>query len=106
MLSKEEVVRFPLDQLTGPEPERLRTRTPPSPGRLTAGFGSPDVVASWVGGHGGVDLLPDVVQVVALGQGGDNCQTGLSHREPKAAELTMVIGWCMGVTDSKAMNQE
>jgi hypothetical protein len=52
-----------------------------------------------------VDLLPYVVQVITLAQGRDNCQTGLNHCDPEAAELTMIIRWCMGVTDSKIMSQ-
>jgi len=99
-LAEQKVVGAPLHQLAGLETERFGAGTPPAARRLAAGLAGPDVIAGRVGGQCGVDLLPDVVQVVALGQGGDNRQTGSSHREPKAAELTMVIGWRMGVTGS------
>jgi hypothetical protein len=56
-----------------------------------------------------VDLLPCLVQclvqVITLVQGHDYCQAGLCRRGPEAAELTKIIRWCMGVTDSKIMNQ-
>jgi hypothetical protein len=49
-------------------------------------------------------LLPDVVQVVTLAQGGNNGQAGPCRRMPEATELTMVIGWCMGVTHLLGMD--
>jgi len=49
-----------------------------------------DVIPGRVFGSAAVDLAPDVVQVIALGQGRDDRQTGLYPRGPEAAELTMI----------------
>jgi len=51
-----------------------------------------------------VDLLSDAVQVMLLAQGRDNRQNA-RYLRPQAAELTMIIRWCMGVTDSRVITQ-
>jgi len=78
-----------LDRLADPEAKGLGAGAPPAAGRLSAGFAGLDVVAGRVLGRAAVDLLPDVVKVVALGQRCDD-----RHRltpPPAAAELTMII---------------
>src|SRR5689334_12163300 len=85
VLAEHQVVRFPLDCLTGPESEGLHAWAPPAAGRLAAGLAGLDVVAGRVPGRALVDLLPDVIEVVALAQGRDNGQAGLAVRGPEAA---------------------
>ena len=45
-----------------------------------------------------VDVLPDVVKVIALAQGRDYRQPATRNRGHGTAALTMIIAWCMGVT--------
>ena len=71
---------------------------------FAAGLAGLNVVAGGVFGWALVDLLPDVVQVITLAQGPDYRQA-LCLRMPETAELTMVIGWCMGVMQSKVMHK-
>jgi hypothetical protein len=104
-LSEQQVVRLPLDQLAWMEAEGLRAGAPPSAGWFSARLAGLDVVVGRVLGDVAVDLLPDVVEVVTLAQGGDNCQTSPCRRGPEATELPMVIGWCMGVRASKVTSQ-
>ena len=104
-LAEQQVVRAALNYLAGLKAERPRARTPPAAGRLPAALAGLDVIPGRILGCAAVDLAPDVVQVIALGQGRDNRQTDLYPRRPEAAELTMIIRWCMGVTDWKIMDQ-
>jgi hypothetical protein len=105
VLPEQQVVRFPLNQLAGFQAERLSARASPAARRLSPGLAGLDVIPGRVLGQGGVDLLPDVVQVVALAQGRDNGQASLAVRGREAAGLTTVIVWCMGVTRLRIMNQ-
>jgi hypothetical protein len=52
--------------------EGLGTGAPPAAGRLSAALAGLDVIAGRVFGRAAVDLLPDVVKVVALAQRRDN----------------------------------
>ena len=61
------------DPLAGLETERLGTGTPPAARRLSPALAGLDVVAGRVLGRAAVDLLPDVVKVIALAQRRDNC---------------------------------
>ena len=81
-LAEQQVIRFALDPLAGLEAEGLGAGAPPAAGRLSAGLAGLDVVAGRVLGRAAVDVLPDVVKVVALAQGRDNRQR-LTHR-PRA----------------------
>ena len=67
-LTEQQVVGLALDRLAGLEAEGLGAGAPPAAGRLSSGFAGLDVVAGRVLGRAAVDLLPDVVEVVALGQ--------------------------------------
>jgi hypothetical protein len=96
VLAEQQVIRLPLDYPALLEADCLRARTPPSAGRLAAGLAGLDVIPGRVLGGAAVDLLPDVVKFVALAQGRDNGQAGLTVRGPESAELTTVVGWCMG----------
>ena len=58
--------------LAGLEAEGLGAGAPPAAGRLSAAFAGLDVVAGRVLGRAAVDLLPDVVKVVALAQRRDD----------------------------------
>ena len=71
-LAEQQVIRFALDPLAGLEAERLRAGAPPAAGRLSPALAGLDVVAGRVLGRAAVDLLPDVVQVIALAQRRDN----------------------------------
>ena len=66
-LAEQQVVGLALDRLADLEAERLGAWAPPAAGRLPSGFAGLDVVAGRVLGWAAVDLLPDVVKVVALG---------------------------------------
>src|ERR1700749_3594337 len=79
-LAEQKIVRLALDGLAGLEAERPGARTPPAAGRFSPGLAGLDVVAGRVLGRAAVDLLPDVVKVIALAQGCDNRQ-GLIHRQ-------------------------
>ena len=71
-LAEQQVVRLALDRLAGLEAEGLDAWTPPAAGWLSPALAGLDVVAGRVLGGAEVDLLPDVVQVVALAQCCDN----------------------------------
>ena len=101
-LAEQQVIRLPLDHLARLEAEGLRARPPPAAGRLPAALAGLDVIPGRVLRRVAVDLAPDVVQVITLAQGRDNRQTDLCHRGPEAAELTMIIRWCMGVRQSSS----
>ena len=73
-LAEQQVVRLTLDLLAWGEAERLSGGAPPPSRRLAALLARLDVIIGWVQGQGRVDLLPDVVQVVALAQRADNSQ--------------------------------
>jgi hypothetical protein len=81
-LAEEEVVGLALDCLAVLQAESLGAWAPPAARRLPAGLAGLDVVAGSVLGRAAVDLLPDVVKVVALTQGRDN-RHRLKHR-PRA----------------------
>jgi hypothetical protein len=102
-LAEQQVGRFPLDQLTGLEAEGLCARAPPAAGRLTPGLAGLEVIPGPLLDQASVDLRPDVIQVITLAQGRNNCQALL--RGPEAAELTMIIRWCVRVTHLRIMNQ-
>jgi hypothetical protein len=74
VLAEEKIVRFPLDQLAGFEAQCLYAGAPPAARGLAAGFAGLDVVTGRVLCRAAVDLLPDVVQVITLAQGRDDCQ--------------------------------
>ena len=71
-LAEQQVVGLALDRLAGLEAEGLGAGAPPAAGRLSAAFAGLDVVAGRVLGRAAVDLLPDVVKVVALAQRRDD----------------------------------
>ena len=103
-LAEQKVVRSALDGLARLEPERLGAGSPPAAGWFSPGPADLDVIPGRVFGLALVGLLPDVIEVVALAQGRDNRQTGLCRRRPEATELTTIVKWCMGVTESKIMD--
>jgi hypothetical protein len=72
-LAEEQVIGFALDPLALLEPERSGAGAPPAARRLSAAFAGLEVIAGLVLGRAAVDLLPDVVQVVALAQGRHHC---------------------------------
>ena len=99
-----------LSMLTKPAADNYR----PENRRLDAGRGRDDghpvlagldVIPGRVLTQVTVDLPPDVIQVITLGQGRDNRQPGLYRRWPEATELTMIIRWCMGVTQPGITDQ-
>ena len=73
-LAEQQVIRPALDGLAGLEAERLRARAPPPARWLAPALAGLDVVAGRVPSRAAVHLLPDVLQVIALTQGRDNCQ--------------------------------
>ncbi len=97
-LAEQQIVRLALDPLAGLEPERFGAWSPPAPGRLSPAFASLDVIAGRVLGGAPVDLLPDLVKVVTLAQRRHHCHYARYLRGPRAAELTTIVKWCMGVT--------
>jgi hypothetical protein len=81
------------------KPECFRAGAPPAAGRLSSALAGLDVVAGGVLGRAAVDVLPDVVKVVALAQGRDNRHQVLYlDGGRRLAELTTIVRWCMGVT--------
>ena len=72
-LAEQQVIRLALDPLARLEAERFRARAPPPAGRFSPALAGLDVVAGRVLGRAAVDLLPDVVKVIALAQRRDNC---------------------------------
>ena len=91
-LAEQQLVRLALDPLAGLEAEGLRSRAPPAAGWLSPAFAGLDVVTGRVFGRAAVDLLPDVVKVIALAQGRDYRQPAARNRGRGTAELTMLIG--------------
>jgi hypothetical protein len=73
-LAEQQVIRLAVDPLARLEAEGLRAWTPPAAGRLSPALAGLDVIPGRVLGLPAVDLRPDVVQVIALTQGRDNCQ--------------------------------
>jgi len=104
-LAEQQVVRFALDYLAVLEAECFRARAPPAAWRLSPALAGLEVITGRVLRRAAVDLAPDVVQVIAPAQGRDNRQADLYPRSPEAAELTMIISWCMGVTRLRIMSQ-
>jgi hypothetical protein len=78
--AEKQIVRLALDGLPGLEAERSGAGAPPAAGWLSPGLAGLDVIAGRVLGGTAIDLLPDVVKVIALAQGCDNRQ-GLIHRQ-------------------------
>ena len=72
-LTEQQVIRLTLNPLARLEPERSRARAPPSAGRLAPALAGLDVVAGRILGRAAVNVLPDVVKVIALAQRRDNC---------------------------------
>jgi len=97
-LAEQQVIRLALDPLARLEAKGPGARAPPASGRLAAAFAGLDVIAGRVFRRAAVDLLPDVVQVVALAQGRHNRHYAPYLHGAGAAELPMIIRWCMGVT--------
>ena len=96
-LAEQQVVGFALDRLAGLEAEGLGAGAPPAAGRLAAGFAGLDVVAGRVLGRAAVDLLPDVVKVVALAQRRDDGHRLIPPR-PKWQGCPCSSHGCMGVS--------
>src|SRR6516165_4640292 len=90
-LAKQQVVRFALDRLAMLEAKGPGAGAPPAAGRLPAGLAGLDVVAGCVLGRAAVDLLPDVVKVIALAQGRHDRHYAPRLHGPQRAELTMII---------------
>jgi hypothetical protein len=65
-LAEQQVVRLAFDPLAGFEAEGIRAGAPPPAGWFSPGLAGLDVVAGCVLGRAAVDLLPDVVKVIAL----------------------------------------
>jgi hypothetical protein len=78
--AEQQIIRFALDRLAGLEAERFGAGSPPATGWFSPALGGPDVVAGRVLRGTAVDLLPDVVKVIALAQRCDNRQL-LIHRQ-------------------------
>jgi hypothetical protein len=80
-LAEQPVVRLALDPLTVVEAEGPGARSPPAARRFSPALAGLDVVAGRVLGRIAVDLLPDVIKVIALAEGRDNRQR-LIPRQP------------------------
>ena len=72
-LAEQQVIRLALDPLARLEAEGSRARAPPAARWFSPALAGLDVVAGRVLGRAAVDLLPDVVKVIALAQRRDNC---------------------------------
>jgi hypothetical protein len=81
-LAEQQIVRCALDLLAILQAQGPSSGTPPPAGRLSPALAGLDVVAGRVLGGAAVDLLPDVVKVVALAQGRDNRHRLIPH-QPK-----------------------
>ena len=90
-LAEQQVVRFAFDRLAGLEAERLGAGAPPAAGWLSPALAGLHVVAGRVLGRAAVDLLPDVLKVIALAQGRDYRQPAAWDREQGTAALPMLI---------------
>ena len=103
-LAEQQIVRFPLDQLAGLKAERLRARAPPAAGRLSPALAGLDVIPGRVLGRASVDLLPDVVQVITLAQGRDDCQGLLPAAGGSGTDHDrQVVHGCDAITDHDSM---
>jgi hypothetical protein len=71
-LAEQQVVRAAFDALAVLEAEGFRTGAPPAARRVSPALAGLDVIPGRVLGRAALDLLPDVIQVVALAQGRDN----------------------------------
>jgi hypothetical protein len=91
-VAEQQVIGIALDPLAGLEAKHPGAGAPPAAGRLSPAFAGLDVVAGRVFGRPAVDLLPDVVKVIALAQGRDYRQPAARDRGQRTAELTMLIG--------------
>lgn len=98
---------YGLRSVTWPDsrPSKWRGWFPQAAGRFAAALAGLDAVPGRVHSQALVGLLPDVIAVVPLAQGRDNGQVNLAARGPRATELSMVIGWCMGVMRLRVINQ-
>jgi hypothetical protein len=103
-LTEQQVIRLALDPLAIVEAERFRAWTPPASRRLTADFTGLDVVTGRVLCRAAVDILPDVVKVIALAQGRHNRHYASPLRSAGVAELPIHIRWCMGVTQPRTID--
>ena len=86
------VVWLAFNHLAGGEAEGLGAGSPPAAGRFPI-LGGVDVVAAGRVRRAGLGLsLPDIAEVVALGDGDDHGQpAAFSHRDRGAAGPTMII---------------
>ena len=71
-LAEQQVIRAAFDKVAVLKAESLRTGAPPAARRLSPALAGLDVIPGRVLGRAAIDLLPDVIQVVALAQGRDN----------------------------------
>src|SRR6185312_15560348 len=78
--AEQQLIRLALDHLARLQAKSPRAGTPPAARWFSPALTGLDVVTGRVLGRAAVDLLPDVVKVIALAQGGDNRQ-GLIHRQ-------------------------
>ena len=90
-LAEQQVIRLALDPLAGLEAEGFRAGAPPAAGRLSPALAGLDVVAGRVLGRAAVDLLPDVVKVIALAQRRDNRHYAQRLHGAGVAELPILI---------------
>jgi hypothetical protein len=72
-LAEQQVVRLALDPLAGLQAKSPRTGSPPAARWFSPGLAGLDVVAGRVLSRAAIDLLPDVVKVIALAQRRHNC---------------------------------
>ena len=72
-LAEQQVIRLALDHLAGLQAKSPRAGAPPAARWFSPALAGLDVVAGRVLGRAAVNLLPDVVKVIALAQRRDNC---------------------------------
>src|SRR5215469_13657595 len=85
------VIGRTFDDLASGEAQSLGSGSPPPAGWLP-GLSGIDVITAESAPRGGLALgLPDIAEVVALGDGDDHGQTAASSPRSVAAELTMII---------------
>ena len=80
-----------IHRLAGLQAEGLGAWAPPAAGWLSPGFAGLNVIARRVLDRAAVDLLPDVVKVVAFAQGCHHCHYASRLHEPEATELPIHI---------------
>jgi hypothetical protein len=85
------------DELAAFEAESFRTGAPPPARRLSPALAGLDVIPGRVLDRAAIDLLPDVIQVIALAQSRRN-RHQVKHPDSgqRMAELTTIVRWCMG----------